>query len=162
MGTYATTTSLQTLMIGVTFDTATTSLCTKMITHAENEINKYLSKRYDVSVFLATATSVPPLVTSLCETITEGYMYHRMSRGGKDWRDRGVELVKQATDNLQMIADYKLDLVDSSGTAIVASANGTFQILSTTTDYSNTFNEDDPLNWVVDDDKLDDVESERD
>lgn len=148
-------------MIGTTFDSATTSLCTKLITHAENEINKYLSKRYDISSFNTTSTAVPPLVTSLAETLTEGYMYHRMSRGGKDAISRGKILVDQAIGNLKLISEYKMDLVDSSGDAINDISTGAYRILSTTSDYSNTFNEDDPLNWEVDTDKLDDIKTER-
>lgn len=162
MGIYATTTSLQTLMIGTSFDTATTSLATKLITHAENEINKYLSKRYDVSSFNDTSTSVPPIVTSLCETLSEGYMHQRMSRGGKESMARGKELINQCLENLKSIAEYKLDLMDSSGDRINDISTGAFLIKSTTENYSNTFNEDDPVNWEVDQDKLDDIDSERD
>lgn len=156
MGTYATTTSLQVLMIGTTFDSLTTSLSSKLITHAENEINKYLSKRYDVSLW-NTTTSVPPLVTSLCETLSEGYMYQRMSRGGKDAMARGEVLIKQAIDNLELIADYKLDLLDSSGNVLVDMSNTAYRVLSNTSDYSQTFNEDDELNWKVDSSKLQDI-----
>lgn len=161
MGIYATTTSLQTLMYGTEFDTATTSLCTKLITHAESEINKYISKRYDISSFNDTSTSVPPILTSLCETLTEGYMHQRMSRGGKDSMARGAALIKQAIDNLTLIANFKADLVDSSGDVISDASGGAYKIVSTTSDYSNTFNEDNPLNWQVDIDKLDDIETER-
>jgi len=160
MGTYATTTSLQTLMVGTTFDTATTSLATKLITHAENEINKYISKRYDVSNF-STSTAVPPLLTSLCETLSEGYMYQRMSRGGKESVNRAKTLIDQAVDNLKLIAEYKLDLVNTAGSVVTDMSQTAYRVLSNTTDYSNTFNEDDPLNWEVDQDKLDDIESER-
>jgi hypothetical protein len=148
-------------MYGTTFDTATTSLCAKLITHSENEVNKYISKRYDIGSFNTTSTAIPPLVTSLAETLTEGYMYHRMSRGGKEWMTRAKDLIKQATDNLQLISDYKMDLVDSSGDRINDLSTGSYQLLSTTTKYSNTFNEDDSLNWEVDTDKLDDISSER-
>lgn len=161
MGTYATTTSLEVLMVGTTFDTATTSLCTKLITHSENEINKYLSKRYDISSF-NTSTSIPPLVTSLCETLAEGYMYQRMARGGKESISRGKELIKQAIDNLQLIADYKLDLVNSSGSVISDLSQTAYRVLSNTTNYANTFNEDDELNWKVSQNKLDDISTERD
>ena len=161
MGIYATSTSLQTLMIGTEFDTATTSLASKLITHAENEINKYLSKRYDIGSFNDTSTSVPPIVTSICETLAEGYMYQRMSRGGKEAIARSKQYIDQAMSNLQLIADYKLDLVDSSGDRINDLSTGAFQILSTTNTYSNTFNEDDQLNWAVDSQKLDDIDTER-
>lgn len=158
MGTYATTSSLAIIMIGTSFDSATTSLCTKMITHAENEINKYISKRYDISAF-STSTSAPPILTSLCETLTEGYMYQRMNRG--DASGRGKELIDQAIENLKLIADYKLDLVNSSGSVIDGLSTGGYQILSTSDGYSTTFNEDDELNWEVSPDKLDDISSER-
>lgn len=161
MGIYATSTSLQILMIGTEFDTATTSLCSKLIDHAENEVNKYISKRYDIGTFYTTTASVPPILTSLTETLTEGYMYQRMSRGGKDAMSRGKMLIDQALLNLKLIAEYKADLTDADGDVISDSANSAFQVLSTTSDYSNTFNEDDPLNWEVDPDKLDDISTER-
>lgn len=162
MGIYATTTSMQVLMIGTNFDSITTSLCTKLITHSENEINKYLSKRYDISSFNDTSTSVPPIVTTICETLTEGYMHQRMSRGGKDSLARGKVFIDQAISNLNLIAEYKLDLVDSSGDRINDLSTGAFVIKSTTENYSNTFNEDSQLDWEVDSNKLDDIESERD
>ena len=148
-------------MIGTTFDSATASLATKLITHAENEVNKYLSKRYDVTGW-TTAAATPPLVTSLAETLAEGYMSQRMSRGGKEAMARGAALIKQAIDNLVLIQDFKSDLVDSTGSVIQDFSNTSYRILSNTTDYSPTFNEDDELQWKVDPDKLDDIDSERD
>jgi hypothetical protein len=149
-------------MVGTTFDANTTSLATKMITHAENEINKYLSKRYDISSFNTTSTAVPPLVTSLCETLSEGYMYQRMARGSKESLARAKFYLDQARDNLKMIADYQLDLIDSSGDVIADMSSTSYRIQSSTSEYSNTFNEDDPLNWAIDEDKLDDIDDERD
>ncbi len=157
MGTYATTTSLAILLVGVTFDTATTLLVDKCITHGENEVNKYLSKRYDVSDF--TTTSMPPLVTSLTETLAEGYYYQKTARGGKDALAQGKALIDQAQGNLQMIADRKLDLLGSDGQPLEEFANSSFQILSSTSNYSPTFNEDDA--WATDQDKLDDIEDNR-
>lgn len=160
MGTYATTTSLQTLMIGTTFDSVTTSLATKMITHAENEINKWISKRYDISTF-NTSTSIPPLITSLCETLAEGHMYQRLSRGGKEGMARGQTYIDSVLKNLELIANYKLDLVNTAGSVISDMSNTAYRVMSNTTDYSNTFGEDNELNWKVDQDKLDDIESDR-
>lgn len=160
MGLYATTTSLETIMIGTTFDTATTALMSKMITHGENEINKYISKRYDVGAF--TSTSIPPLLTSLNETLAEGYYFLRNSRGGgEDSVKYGKELIKQAQSNLQLIADRSLDLLDTNGDPVAEFANASYQILSSSSNYAPTFNEDDELSWKIDDDKLDDIDSER-
>ncbi len=159
MGVYTTTTAMEILMIGTEFDTLTTALCTKMITHAENEVNKFLSKRYDLATF---ASDVPPIVESLAETLAEGYMYMRSSRGGKESLSRGQAMVKMALDNLKLIADYKLDVIGDDGLPIPDSVNNTaFRVLSSTTDYSPTFNEDNELNWGVDNQKLNDIADDR-
>lgn len=160
MGTYATTTGLAVNMIGTTFDSVTTALATKLITHAENEVNKYLSKRYDLSAF-NTSTAIPPLVTSITETLAEGYMYQRMSRGGKEALAQSKMLISQAIENLSLIADYKLDLVGASGTVIADMSQTAYRVMSSTSNYANTFNEDDDLNWKVDDTKIDDIDTER-
>ncbi|MBK8260139.1 MAG: hypothetical protein IPK80_02240 [Nannocystis sp.] len=148
-------------MIGTTFDTLTSALASKLITHAENEINKWLSKRYDVTVFMATSTAVPPLVTSLAETLSEGYIYQRMSRGGKESDQRGKILIGQVLDNLKMISEYKLDLTDEDGGVIADMSQTAYRVLSTTSNYENTFNEDDQINWAVDQNKLDDISDTR-
>jgi hypothetical protein len=149
-------------MIGTTFDTLTSALASKLITHAENEINKWLSKRYDVTVFMATSSAVPPLVTSLAETLSEGYIYQRMSRGGKESDQRGKILIGQAIENLKLISEYKLDLTDSTGAVVADMSQTAYRVLSTTSNYENTFNEDDQLNWKVDQNKLDDISDTRD
>lgn len=160
MGLYATTTSLQTLMVGTTFDTVTSSLAAKLITHAENEINKYLSKRYDIATFNTTSTAVPPLVTSLAETLSEGYMHQRMSRGGKDAMKRGQDLIDGVLKNLDKIATYQLDLVSTAGAVLADMSQTAYRILSSTDSYADTFNEGNPLDWAVSESKLDDIESE--
>lgn len=160
MGLYATTTSLADIMVGTTFDTLTSTLMGKMITHGENEINKFISKRYDVGAF--TSTSIPPLLTSLNETLAEGYYFLRNSRGGgEDSVKYGSLLIKQAQENLKMIANRELDLLDSSGDPVAEFANSSYKILSSSSNYAPTFNEDDELSWKVDENKLDDIDSER-
>ena len=148
-------------MIGTKFDTVTTALATKMITRAENEINKYLSKRYDIGAFYTTTASIPPLLTSLTDDLAAGYMYFYNSRGGKDALERGKTLIEMVQANLKLIADYKADVIDASGDSISDKANSGYKIQSTTQDYSNTFNEDSQINWEIDSDKLDDIDSER-
>lgn len=162
MGTFATTTSLDTLMVDTEFDTATTSLCSQLITQAENEIRKRLAKRYDVSsAYFQTSTSTPPMVTTLCEWLTQGYMYENLSRGGKDAYSRADRFLKKAMDNIDDIVDYKANLQDSSG-SVITEATESLPMYSTSDDYHDTFGEDDPLNWNVDSDKLSDIADERD
>lgn len=157
MGTYATTTSFSTWLIGTTMDSATTSLVGQCITWSESEINKQLGKRYDISSF---QTSVPPIVTSLCQQLATGYFYQHSSRGSKEGMARGDTFVKRVMDNLKDLAAGKLEIVDASGDVVAGStARG---VLSTTDGYNSTFAEDDPLKWEVDPDKLDDIASDRD
>lgn len=147
-------------MIGTTFDTSTTTLMGKMITHAENEVNKYISKRYDVSNF--TTTSIPPLLTSITETLSEGYYFLRNSRGGgKDSVAYGNLLIKEAKENLLLLANRKLDLLDLNNDPVAEFADASFKVKSSTTNYSSTFDEDDELKWKIDQDKLDDIDSGR-
>lgn len=163
MANYSTTTALQVIMVGTEFDSLTTSLMGKMLTHAENEVNKYISKRYDVSTYVgASLSTIPPLLTSLTETLAEGYYFLRNSRGGgKDSVAYGKELIKQAQDNLTLISGRKLDLLDVDGDPVDEFANASFKIVSSTSNYTPTFNEDDELDWKIDDDKLDAIDSER-
>ena len=49
MGLYATLTSLYPRMVNVTEDTATSALLTECLSDAEAEVNKFLSRRYDIS-----------------------------------------------------------------------------------------------------------------
>lgn len=143
-------------MIGTTFDTATTSLMGKMITHSENEVNKYISKRYDVGNF--TTTSMPPLLTSITETLAEGYYFLRNSRGGgKDSVAYGNLLIKEAKENLLLLANRKLDLLDSNNDPVAEFTDASYKIKSSTTNYATTFDEDDELKWKIDADKLDDI-----
>lgn len=161
MGTYCTTTSLETYWGGASFDglTATASL---MITQAENEINKMLSKRYDMSSSIfSTSTSVPPMITTLCEWLSLGYLYENTARGSIDGYTRADRYIKKAHENIDGILENKYDIVDATGEPI-ADAGTQFTILSNQTDYHQTFNEDDPLDWSVDSDKLDDIADDRD
>lgn len=156
-----TTTAMSTRMVGTVFDTATTALATQCLTDAQNEINKRLTKRYDLdaSPFLTT-TSYPPQYTTMIEMLAIGYMYENLSRGGKDAYSRADRYIDKVMDNIDDLLEGAAQLVDSSGAAITESDNE-WQV-QTTEDYAKTFNEDDPDSWEVSQDKLDAIESERD
>lgn len=114
MGTFCTTTSLDTIMVGTTFDTATTSLATECIANAENKIREILAKRYDVSsAEFQTSTSTPPVVQTICKWLSVGYMYEDLSRGSPQGFQRADRYIQKAMDNLQMIIGYEADIVDS-------------------------------------------------
>jgi hypothetical protein len=154
-------------MPGVAFTTTgnVNTLGAKMIEHAEAEVNKYLSNRYDISAStFQTSSSIPPLVRSLTEQLSEGYMWQHLSRGGAGERSvaRGQELINNATANLQLIADYKMHLLDTVGATIADMSNTSYRVQSNTVDYTPTFAEDSEQNWAVDSDKLQDIATNRD
>jgi hypothetical protein len=84
-----------------------------------------------------------------------------MSRGGKEAVKRGKELIDMVTENLKDVAEYKRDVLDTAGSVIPDMSNTAYRLESSTINYVPTFNEDDPLNWQVDPDKIDDIEDER-
>jgi hypothetical protein len=162
MGTFCTTTALDILMPGTTFNTATTSIADKCITHAENHIRKVLSKRYDVSgAAFQTSTSTPPMVTTICEELAMGHMYMYVGRGTAGDITRAKALMDHAKECLTAIVEDDADLVDSVGDTLAEKTNRN-KIISNTVDYIDTFGEDNPLNWESDEDKLDDIADDRD
>jgi phage gp36-like protein len=159
---YSTTTSLEILLVGVTFDTATTSLVSQCITDAENEVDKYLSKRYDMADYMAMSlTALPPLLKTLTNQIAMGYYYQNSARGGKDSLDFGDKIIKRATENLILIQERKADLLNVNMEPVAEASTAGYKMVSNTTNYTPTFNVDDPLKWKQDQDQLDDADTER-
>ena len=167
IGTYCTTTSVLLMMPGVSSSaTNMTTLTTKAIEQAENEINKFLSKRYDLTAtYFQTSTSVPPIVRSWAEKLATANLWEFLSRGGagKESLQRAKDIRKEIVGtekepgNLMMVAQYQLDLYDTSGSIIAGSANESQRVLCNTSGYSTTFDEDDEKSWAVDPDKLEDI-----
>ncbi len=147
-------------MVGTTFDTATTSLASACVYDAENEIKKLLAKRYDfgASPFLTT-TSIPPIISTLTETLAIGYMYENMARGSKEGYARADRYIKRVMDNIEKLNEGMAQLVDSSG-VVVPEIDGEWAIRNTE-NYPTTFNEDDPKHWRVSKTKLEDISDDR-
>ena len=147
-------------MIGTVFDTATVALASACIYDAENELKKHLCKRYDFSAspFLTT-TSIPPMLTTLTETLAVGYMYENMARGSKDGYTRADRYIDRVMANVKQLLAGEAQFTDSTGD-LIEEIDGDWAVYATT-NYEPTFNEDDPQNWKVDQDKLDDIDSDR-
>src|SRR3990167_603434 len=155
MGTFATTTSLQTLLPGVTFDTATTSLCSLCITWAEGYIRTKLARRYNMAASpFDTSTSIPSSLTSITEQLSMGFYFKNSSRGSKESLSRADALIKAAESQIEEIANFNTDLLNNSYTVI---DNRNREVYASTSAYHTTFGEDDPLLWDVDPNKLTDI-----
>lgn len=163
MGTFCTTTSLYENLIGVDQDTATTTLLTNAIGEAEDEIRAAVSSRYNISSDnFQTATSVPPLVRTMCLDYSEGLFYRRNSRGDDNWYKLGIKILERVEKKFKSIQKGEIHLLDTQGSIISEKDNGNFAMTSSSSGYAETFNEDDPLKWIIDSDKLDDISDGRD
>lgn len=162
MALYATTTTLEIRMVSVQFDTQTTALAVEMCADAEAEVNKWLSKRYDISsATFQTSTSLPPMCRALATRLAEGYMWQALSRGAPESLSRAKALIDRVMENLKDIANYNAALVSTSGGLIVESSNTAYRVKSTTSNYVPTFDEGNPQQWRVDPNRINDIDDEK-
>ena len=164
MGKYLdTATSMSTSLIGTTFDTVTTNLLVELDSDAEAEIDKYLSRRYDISAdAFQTSTSAPPILKTFTRQLVKGYFYRDNSRGGKESLTRANEYLDDVRNCLTMIADFKMDLLNTAGSVIVDKSDSGWRVQSSTNTYTDTFAEDTATEWLVDPDKLTAISDSRD
>lgn len=164
MGTFATTTALDTMIPGVLINTTTvSSLASLCIDWAETHVKAKISRRYDTSSdpFL-TSTSIPPQLTSLTEQLAGGYFFQQISRGAPESMARGQLLIDMAKESLLMLADSDCDLLNTAGSSVSERVTSSRQeVISSSSSFYTTFDEDSPLNWKVDPSKLSAIKSGR-
>lgn len=125
---------------------------------AEAFINAKLAKSYALP--LATT---PPILQSLATDLTIYYLITRRNLWTAEqvkqstWPDR----YKSIMEMLEQIASGQLPLVDGSGDLLEQNTSNA-PIISTTSGYIPTFNEDQPSEWSQDSNKMDDIEGDRD
>jgi hypothetical protein len=92
--------------------------------------------------------------------LAEGHMWKQMARGGagKESMARGESLIKEVMADLKMLTNYELELTDPLGSVIPDMSDTAYRVLCNTTNYTPTFDEGDELQWVIDPDKLTDIE----
>jgi hypothetical protein len=155
-----TSTSLQLVMVGVNFSAASmATLTAKAISQAEAEVDKYLSKRYDLTAapFVPAGALIPPIVVQTSERLAEAYMWQWMSRGSKDSLKRAQAIIDDVKPNLESIRDYEMDVIDSTGAVVADKSKTAFRVQCSTTDYTPTFDEGPVTQFEVDPTKLDDI-----
>jgi hypothetical protein len=86
-------------------------------------------------------------------------MYENMARGSKEGYARADRYIERVMENIKQLLDGQAQLTDSSGN-LVDEIAGDWAVY-TTENYTPTFNEDEPANWKPDQDKLDDIDSDR-
>lgn len=162
MGTFSTYTSLAVLMPGVSFDTSTNNLAARCIDWAEGYIRGQLSRRYNVAQPPFTVYTTTSMLTCLSEQLAMGHLYKNLSRGSKESISRGDALISDAKEQIKRILDKESELLDASTGSVVVSERTTInEVICSTSSYHTTFDEDDPLNWAVDSDKLTQISDDR-
>lgn len=126
---------------------------------AERLINSKLAKKYTVPV---TGSGVPPILETLATNIGMYYILSRRVFTQEKLRDSVWPTVfKEALKTLDDICEGKLSIVNSDGT-IVSVDTTKAEFWSTTKDYTPTFDEHGTYDQIQDEDKIDDLEAERD
>lgn len=83
-----------------------------------------------------------------------------MSRGGKEGYVRSDKYIKRVMDNIKDLLNGDAKLLTPAGVDVAQLDNNWG--IQVTTSYPQTFNEDDPTNWAVSTEKLDDISDDRD
>ena len=152
---YASSTTVLQLVPGiVTTDSATVDALNAHIRRADDTINGKIAKRYSVPF---TSTAIPPLVRTIAEDLTAGFLFRslftRDSQNRNDWTE---DLMKRAYEMLDQIADGEIDLADTSG-ALLSERDSTNKIDISTENYYPIFDVDTDTSWNIDSDRLDDI-----
>lgn len=160
MGSYATTSSLSELIPNflsgntTTSDVGGTSLFSRHIDRAESVVNTYITARYSLPI-----SPVPPVLRTLSEDLACYFAVRSAyTQDGQNTNQYYPEY-KEAIKTLQALqkGEIKLSYTDGS-TVPVATSN---RYISSTENYTPVFGADDPENWKVDTDQVDDQAAAR-
>lgn len=162
MGLYATTTSFSELIPQLFISNTTTSdsegeaIVSRHITRAEGIVNSYIGARYGLPF---TSTAIPPMLRTLSEDIASWFTVRGVYTQDSQLRQEYLDEYKVALDMLKEIRDGDTGLSLTDGSEVPP--NSTSRILSSTQGIVHTFNLDEPKNWEIDPDYLDDVSRDR-
>lgn len=167
MGSYATTTSISELLPQylagntTTSDTAGTNIFSRHVDRAEGIVTTYIASRYDPSAFVVstTTTNVPPIVRALSEDLASWWSIRGTILQGTPLGQEREAAYKRAWEVLDELKKGEINLTYTTGSSVPARAA---RFRSSTDGYSHIFHLDDPRNWKVDRDQVDDIADTRD
>ena len=139
--------------------TQTVAIINSHITRADTLIKGKIASRYDIAGFTA---SVPPLLRTISEDIASYFSFRSWfsqdNQNVNEWTDK----FKEAESMLDMIRKGDMDLFNTAGALIAERASSNISLVdSNNLDYQPYFDEDGPLEWKVDSEKLDDINEKR-
>lgn len=156
---YASDANLDALTNGELYKYIDQRLVARCAAKADAIVNARLGQLYGVPF----ATPYPALVSSVAENLTLYYIY--TSAYFRSTIPKVAEIRRELWDDAMDILDKIIegDFVLTDATLPASAADGTRRgrLTSTTSDYNSTFDMDDPINWEVDEDLLDDISDNR-
>lgn len=160
MGRYATTTSISDLipnfLIGntTTSDTAGTAMFSKHIDRAEGIVNTYVSARYSLPF-----TTVPPVLITLSEDLACYFAVRSAYTQDGQNKNQYYPEYKWAMEQLDSIRKGEIKLTLTDGSEVTGDTSNRY--ISSTENYTPVFGIDNPENWKVDPDLIDDQRDAR-
>lgn len=159
MGEYATTTSFTSLIPNIlagnsTADSAGVDALKAHIVRAESIVNSYISARYSLPF-----TVVPPILRTISEDIASYFHIRGVSVQDGQRDNPWYSSYKLAIDMLTNIRDGNTQLALTDGSAVGPISTSRF--ISSTQDFAQTFNLDDPDKWAVDSAREDEISGGR-
>ena len=125
---------------------------------AESIVNGKIAKIYTVP---ATGSGVPELLKTIATDLTVyRILGQRLLRGARGDEDPWAARFKEINELLDQIASGELALVGADG-AVLEQRGDLSEVWSNNMNYNPTFNEAGRLDQVVDPDKIEDIQSDR-
>ena len=133
--------------------TETSALITAKVPRADATIDSYCARRYTTPF-----SPTPPKIEEISIKLSAYYAliskFTRDSHNTNDWVEK---LGEEATADLEMIRDRKVDLVNTAG-ALLTEKQADSRIISSTEDYQPFADVDTVTSWVVDTDRLNSID----
>jgi len=124
---------------------------------AESLMRSKLARRYT----LPFSETYEPLETIATDIALYFLLTRRVFTQERENNSEGPDRFKEGMEQLDQIAEGGLSLVDSGG-AVVAERTDDIEMWSSTSGYEPTMTEDSQSNQLIDPDKIDDIQDERD
>lgn len=155
---YSTSTSIYTMLPGLNTSAANDAIINQYKDRVKGKIDNFIIGLYDPSGW-TSASSTPPGITQISDAIIAMWIMRSLfTRDGQNKNDWVEELGKMAIMDLKKIASGELKLADNSGKRVNTSIQ---MIESTTEDYHPVFDIDEPEDWTLDSDQLEDISDDR-
>ena len=139
---------------------ATVAIINSHITRSDALIDAKLARRYSVPL-ATTATSTPPLISSLSQDVTSWFCYRSLFSKDSSQRFEYLDdFYAHAIKTLDEISSGMIDLVNTAG-SVISEVNVSGKVYSTMESYSPVFDMGSELKWRVDPDLVADTDSAR-